>query len=87
MLARKILFFVVTILLFCSHPAGASETKGVAIIKDQKAKSVRIVIDGKEVAVIDRGGLQVNGDIACSSVILKPNRAVDARAKDGSDAP
>ncbi len=72
MIARNIQFSALAAFLLFSTPAIGAETKAVAIIEDQKAKAVRIAIDGKEIAVIDKTGLHVNGEVACSSVVLTP---------------
>lgn len=64
-------------LLLLAAPAGAQSTPATAdtpaprveIVTDQQNGAVRIVIDGKDVAVIDGEGLHVAGSVTYSGTM------------------
>ncbi len=49
--------------------ARAQKHPSTAVIVDEEAKAVRIVIDGKDVAVISAAGVSVSGDITYSGTL------------------
>lgn len=50
--------------------ASAKDAGRTAIISDERAGTVRIVIEGRDVAIIDADGLHVKGDIEFTGVTV-----------------
>jgi hypothetical protein len=64
-------------------PQGKSPSQRVALLSDQKRGTLRILIDGREVAWFDSAGFYVRGDIAYKGTITDglPSKGVAGRAK------
>ncbi len=64
--------------------AGGNLQKKTAVVVDEDGGTVRILIDGKEIVVIDETGLYVRGDVAYEGTItdgLPPRLSEDGHAE------
>lgn len=81
----SLLAICISIIAFAAAVAHRSEAsdESTRIEIDQTTDMVRILLDNREVAVIDRSGLYVRGDMAYSGTITD---GLPARLTEGADA-